>query len=387
MHIENEIKLNYDDVLIRPKRSTLGSRKEVDLQRGFTFRNYKPEKLSIENLRPEHRHYHGIPLMASNMDGVGTFEMADTLSELSIFTCLVKTYGVDELVEFFNVDRYIRTRNVAMSIGITDRDYEKFQMVYKQVSNCLKYVCIDVANGYSQRFTEFVGKFRENYPNVVIIAGNVVTADQTQELILNGADIVKVGIGPGSVCTTRIQTGVGYPQLSAVIECADAAHGLGGHIIADGGCTCPGDISKAFAGGADYVMLGGMLAGHDEGGGKVITKFYTTNELEYEVGEHLDNRKHKVEQKKFVQFYGMSSDAANTKHFGGLKDYRASEGREVLVPYRGEVSNTIQTILGGVRSTCTYAGAKRLKHLSKCATFIRTNSQFNKVYETATTKM
>ncbi len=387
MHIENEIKLNYDDVLIRPKRSTLGSRKEVDLQRGFTFRNYKPEELSIENLRPEHRHYHGIPLMASNMDGVGTFEMADTLSELSIFTCLVKTYGVDELVEFFNVDRYIRTRNVAMSIGITDRDYEKFQMVYKQVSNCLKYVCIDVANGYSQRFTEFVGKFRENYPNVVIIAGNVVTADQTQELILNGADIVKVGIGPGSVCTTRIQTGVGYPQLSAVIECADAAHGLGGHIIADGGCTCPGDISKAFAGGADYVMLGGMLAGHDEGGGKVITKFYTTNELEYEVGEHLDNRKHKVEQKKFVQFYGMSSDAANTKHFGGLKDYRASEGREVLVPYRGEVSNTIQTILGGVRSTCTYAGAKRLKHLSKCATFIRTNSQFNKVYETATTKM
>lgn len=387
MHIENEIKLNYDDVLIRPKRSTLGSRKEVDLQRGFTFRNYKPEELSIENLRPEHRHYHGIPLMASNMDGVGTFEMADTLSELSIFTCLVKTYSVDELVEFFNVDRYIRTKNVAMSIGITDRDYEKFQMVYKQVSNRLKYVCIDVANGYSQRFTEFVGKFRENYPNVVIIAGNVVTADQTQELILNGADIVKVGIGPGSVCTTRIQTGVGYPQLSAVIECADAAHGLGGHIIADGGCNCPGDISKAFAGGADYVMLGGMLAGHDEGGGKVITKFYTTNELEYEVGEHLDNRKHKVEQKKFVQFYGMSSDAANTKHFGGLKDYRASEGREVLVPYRREVSNTIQTILGGVRSTCTYAGAKRLKHLSKCATFIRTNSQFNKVYETATTKM
>jgi GMP reductase len=209
----------------------------------------------------------------------------------------------------------------------------------------------------------------------------------TEELILSGADIVKVGIGPGSVCTTRIQTGVGYPQLSAVIECADAAHGLGGHIIADGGCTCPGDVAKAFAGGADFVMLGGMLAGHDQGGGKVITKFYTTNELEYEVGEHLNNRKQKIEEKHFVQFYGMSSDAANTKHFGGLKDYRSSEGREVLVPYRGEVANTLQDILGGLRSTCTYAGALKLKQLSKCTTFVMVNNQYNRTYEGTTTKL
>jgi len=208
----------------------------------------------------------------------------------------------------------------------------------------------------------------------------------TEELILSGADIVKVGIGPGSVCTTRIQTGVGYPQLSAVIECADAAHGLGGHIIADGGCTCPGDVAKAFSAGADFVMLGGMLAGHDEGGGEVITKYYQTNELQYEVGAHLDNRRHKVQEKKFVAFYGMSSDAANTKHFGGLKDYRSSEGREVLVPYRGAVANTIQNILGGIRSTCTYAGTKRLKHLPKCTTFVRVSNQYNKVYETSTTK-
>ena len=327
--------------------------------------------------------------MASNMDGVGTLVMADALAQQNIFTCLVKTYSVEQIVEFFINDfpDARRSKNVAMSIGITSPDEEKFRTVYEQLNGILQYVCIDVANGYSQRFTEFVGKFRENYPNIVIIAGNVVTADQTQELILNGADIVKVGIGPGSVCTTRIQTGVGYPQLSAVIECADAAHGLGGHIIADGGCNCPGDISKAFAGWADYVMLGGMLAGHDEGGGKVITKFYTTNELEYEVGEHLDNRKQKVEEKQFIKFYGMSSDAANQKHFGGLKDYRASEGREVLVPYRGKVADTIQTILGGIRSTCTYAGAKRLKYLSKCATFIRTNSQYNKTYENTTTKM
>jgi len=258
-------------------------------------------------------------------------------------------------------------------------------------------VCIDVANGYSERFVDYVKTFRENYPEVVIIAGNVVTADQTQELILNGADIVKVGIGPGSVCTTRIQTGVGYPQLSAVIECADAAHGLGGHIIADGGCTCPGDVAKAFAGGADFVMLGGMIAGHDEGGGEVITKQYVTNELarpeelglknRVDLGRTWDSGNHIIEEKQFVQFYGMSSDAANTKHFGGLKDYRSSEGREVLVPYRGAVANTMQNILGGIRSTCTYVGANQLKQLTKCTTFVRVNNQFNRTYESTTTKV
>ena len=378
MRIEEDQKLDYSDLLIRPKRSTLGSRKEVDLQRGFTFRNYKGNTLVNS-----HRHYKGIPLMASNMDGVGTFEMADTLAELSIFTCLVKTYSVDELVEFFNADRYIRTNNVAMSIGITDRDYEKFQMVYKQVSNRLKYVCIDVANGYSERFSGFVRKFRNEYPNVVIIAGNVVTGEMTEELILNGADIIKVGIGPGSVCTTRIQTGVGYPQLSAVIECSDAAHGLGGHIIADGGCTCSGDVAKAFAGGADFVMLGGMLAGHNEGGGKVVTKHIATGGA-YKTPEGTFIPY--FEEQNFVQFYGMSSDAANKKHFGGLKDYRSSEGREVLVPYRGAVAETIQNILGGVRSTCTYAGAQRLKHLMRCATFVKVHNQYNRTYESTTTK-
>ena len=370
MRIEDEVKLDYSDVLIRPKRSTLGSRKEVRMERSFTFAHGQD--------------YEGVPIMASNMDGVGTFEMADRLAEFSVFTCLVKTYSVNELVDYFDCEETFRRDNVAMSIGIKDEDQQKFRSVYEQVGDKLKYVCIDVANGYSQRFIEYVNDFRNMYPSIVIIAGNVVTADQTQELILNGADIVKVGIGPGSVCTTRIQTGVGYPQLSAVIECADAAHGLGGHIIADGGCTCPGDVAKAFAGGADFVMLGGMLAGHDEGGGKVITKYYETNELEYEVGEHLNNRKHKVEEKKFVQFYGMSSKSANEKHFGGLKDYRSSEGRTVLVPYRGEVARTVQDILGGVRSACTYAGAVKLKHLSKCTTFVRCTQTHNGVYEKST---
>ena len=376
MRIDQDVKLDYKDVLIRPKRSTLSSRKEVSLERGFTFRNYEPD--FPDNIEDEH--YRGIPIMAANMDGVGTMEMADKLAEGSIFTCLVKTYPVESLVDYFNAGIKERTDNVAMSIGTSDHDYYKLVNVYEQCEGNLKYVCMDIANGYSEHFASRVRDVRKALPHIVIIAGNVVTGEMTEELILAGADIVKVGIGPGSVCTTRIQTGVGYPQLSAVIECADAAHGLGGHIIADGGCTCPGDVAKAFAAGADFVMLGGMLAGHDEGGGDVITKYYETNEIEYEVMDHLEKRKHKIEEKQFVKFYGMSSDAANTKHFGGLKDYRSSEGREVLVPYRGEVARTVQDLLGGIRSTCTYAGAMKLKQLSKCTTFVRCTQQFNAVY-------
>jgi len=361
MRLDNDIKLDYKDVLIRPKRSTLKSRKQVRLERKFKFRNSKAE-------------YEGVPIMASNMDGVGIFEMADTLAEQNIFTCLVKTYSVEQLTIYFNNnDVPERSHNVAMSIGTSDDDFQKLVDVQANVGDKLKYVCMDIANGYSDHFAARVRKVRDQFPGLIIIAGNVVTGEMTEELILAGADIVKVGIGPGSVCTTRIQTGVGYPQLSAVIECADAAHGLGGHIIADGGCTCPGDVAKAFAGGADFVMLGGMLAGHDQGGGEVITKKYMTNEMS-------TGTTRKIEEKKFVQFYGMSSDAANTKHFGGLKDYRSSEGREVLVPYRGDVAATVQDLLGGLRSTCTYAGAQRLKHLMRCTTFVRCTQQFNGVY-------
>ena len=379
MRIENEILLDYSDVLIRPKRSTLKSRSEVSLGRRTKFRNYEPP--FPHNAKDYH--YDGVPIMAANMDGVGTFEMADVLNNHSIFTCLVKTYTAEELIEYFYGDGLNRTDFVAMSIGTSEDDYNKLCQVYEKCEDNLKYVCMDIANGYSEHFTQHVRKVRENFPHLVIIAGNVVTREMTEELILAGADIVKVGIGPGSVCTTRIQTGVGYPQLSAVIECADAAHGLGGHIIADGGCTCPGDVAKAFAGGADFVMLGGMLAGHDEGGGEVIEKYYLTDELE----GNTQQCNRKVETKRFVQFYGMSSDAANTKHFGGLKDYRSSEGREVLVPYRGPVEATVQDLLGGIRSTCTYVGASRLKHISKCTTFVRVNNQFNAVYANTTTKL
>jgi GMP reductase len=369
MRIEEDLKLDYSSVLIRPKRSTLGSRKEVDLFREYSFRNAE-----VEGGEP---HYNGVPVMASNMDGVGTFEIADALSGQGLFTCLVKNYSVESLKQFFaRNDNHRRHENTAYSMGITAEDYSKFEDVYRDTGVYVKYVCVDVANGYSERFSDFIKQLRKDYPAVVIIAGNVVTGEMTEELMLSGADIVKVGIGPGSVCTTRIQTGVGFPQLSAVMECADAAHGLGGHVIADGGCTSPGDVAKAFAAGADFVMLGGMFAGHDEGGGEIITRHFKTGEVK----QCGDSWQDVIEERKYVQFYGMSSKAANDKHFGGLREYRSSEGRDVLVPYRGSIGTTVQDLLGGIRSTCTYAGAKKLKWLSKCTTFVKTDQQFNRVF-------
>lgn len=340
MRIENEVKLDYKDVLIRPKRSTLASRRDVDLFRRYAFK-YSDQVWS------------GIPIMAANMDGVGTFDMHDALQARSLFTCAVKHYELEDWEEH---QRKIDTDKIAISTGTSEYDWEKTHEIIEKLN--LRFVCIDIANGYSEHFVHFVQKVRKALPHITIIAGNVVTADMTQELIMSGADIVKVGIGPGSVCTTRIQTGVGYPQLSAVIECADAAHGLGGHIIADGGITCPGDAAKAFGAGADFVMLGGMFAGHNEGGGNIIERDGFAS----------------------MQFYGMSSDEAMNKHSGGVADYRSSEGRVVEVPYKGCVDDTIKDLLGGIRSTCTYVGAPTLKQLSKCTTFVRCTQQFNSVF-------
>ena len=362
MRIETDTKLDFRDVLIRPKRSTLSSRKEVDLNRTYKFKHSGWE-------------WTGVPIMASNMDGVGTLEMAHALYQHRMFTCLVKNIGT----EYFETTlQDIGGNYFAVSTGTSDIDLARLKKILNEYPE-IYFICIDIANGYSEHFGEFVSKIRQQYPYKTIIAGNVVTADMTQELILRGADIVKVGIGPGSVCTTRIQTGVGYPQLSAIIECADAAHGLGGHIIADGGCTCPGDIAKAFGAGADFVMLGGMLAGHDEGGGKIIERRFQTGELR-QWGFGADDWGPKTEIKKFVEFYGMSSETAMNKHHGGVADYRSSEGRTVSVPYKGPVSSTVQDMLGGLRSACTYVGASTLKQLSKCTTFIRVNSQYNDVF-------
>jgi GMP reductase len=359
MRIENDLKLDFDSVLIKPKRSTLSSRKEVSLIRTYKFKHSQHE-------------YIGIPIMAANMDGVGTLSMAEELNKHKLFTCLAKNY---DSAGFEAYDGIIDYYHVAISTGTSEKDYNRLKIMLDHYP--FKYICIDVANGYSEHFGDFVAKVRKEYPKHTIIAGNVVTADMTQELILRGADIVKVGIGPGSVCTTRIQTGVGYPQLSAIMECSDAAHGLGGHIIADGGCTCPGDVAKAFGAGADFVMLGGMLAGHDEGGGKIITKLFETNEICITLDGEFKQRVFK----NYVQFYGMSSETAMNKHHGGVADYRSSEGRTVEIEYKGPVENTVKDILGGLRSACTYTGASELKHLSKCTTFVRVTNQYNRIFE------
>lgn len=344
MRIETDLKLGFTDVMIRPKRSTLSSRSLVSLDREFTFLHSKYA-------------WSGIPIMAANMDTVGTFEMATALANHKLFTAIHKHYSLQKWKEFMQSASEKITDFIAVSSGIGSADSKKLSAIFNQHPQ-LKFICIDVANGYSEHFVNFVKKTREQYPDKIIMAGNVVTGEMVEELLLAGADLIKVGIGPGSVCTTRVKTGVGYPQLSAIIECADAAHGLGGQIVSDGGCKIPGDVAKAFGGGADFVMLGGMFAGHTESGGKII----------------------EINGEKFKQFYGMSSETAMNKHVGGIADYRASEGKTVEIPYRGAVENTVQDILGGLRSTCTYVGASRLKELTKRTTFIRVQEQQNQVF-------
>ena len=344
MRIEADMKLGFKDVMIRPKRSTLSSRSQVSLLRKFIFRNSESE-------------WEGVPIIAANMDTVGTFEMARILSQHRMMTAIHKHYRREQWATFMESADESITKNIAVSTGTSQADAEKLDYLIKQHPQ-LKFICVDVANGYSEHFVNFVKRTREKYPSKTIMAGNVVTGEMVEELILGGADIIKVGIGPGSVCTTRVKTGVGYPQLSAVIECADAAHGLGGQIISDGGCKIPGDIAKAFGGGADFVMLGGMLAGHDESGGELVA----------------------INGKQFKQFYGMSSQTAMEKHAGGVAEYRASEGKTVNIEYRGPVVATVQDMLGGIRSTCTYVGAKQLKELTKRTTFIKVQEQHNEVY-------
>jgi len=342
--IDNDIKLDFKDVLVRPKRSTLKSRSEVNLVRTIKFRN-------------SGRTFVGVPIIAANMDTTGTFEMAIEFAKHQAMVAIHKYYSTEAWKEFVDKNPQC-VPYVAVSSGTSENDFKCMCDILTSLPQ-LTTICIDVANGYSEHFIEYVKKVRNHFQSHTIIAGNVVTVEMVEELILSGADVVKVGIGPGSVCTTRKKTGVGYPQLSCVIECGDAAHGLNGHIISDGGCTCPGDVAKAFGAGADFVMMGGLFAGHDQSGGDLIVK---------ENGE------------KVKMFYGMSSSTAMDKHSGGVANYRASEGKTVEIAYRGDIHGTIQDILGGLRSTCTYVGASKLKELPKRTTFIRVTQQWNQMY-------
>ncbi len=345
MRINYDPKLNFEDVLLQPKRSTLSSRKDVDMTRNFTFRN-------------SGKHMNFLPIFASNMDGEGTFSMAKVLQEYKMMTVITKTTSIDDWRKA--VGNGVRLQSVSVCTGTNvmwdkeAQDWKTMQDVLKSFPD-VKMITIDVANAYHQNMVDFVKKVRDEYPTKIIVAGNVVTPEMTEELIINGADVVKIGIGPGSVCTTRTMTGVGVPQFSAILDCADAANGVDGHIMADGGCVYPGDIAKAFGAGAHMVMIGGMLAGHDE------------SEQPVEDGK--------------IEFYGMSSDRAREKH-GRRKDgYRGNEGRLISLPYRGPVQSTVEDILGGVRSACTYIGARRLKDMPKCASFVTTNNVQNRIYE------
>ncbi len=344
MRVESDLKLGFKDVLIRPKRSTLKSRSLVELQRSYTFLHSR-------------KVWTGVPVIAANMDTVGTFAVAEVLAEHDMLCAIHKHYGLEDWADFLDRKDESIYERIMVSSGVSDADFEKLHLILEKFPK-LNFICIDVANGYAEAFVEFVIRVRQAYPDKTIVAGNVVTGEMVEELLLSGADIVKVGIGPGSVCTTRVKTGVGYPQLSAVIECADAAHGLGGRIISDGGCTCAGDVAKAFGGGADFVMLGGMLAGHDESGGEIVER----------------------DGKQYRLYYGMSSTTAMEKHAGGVADYRSSEGKTVEVPYRGPLEATVRDILGGLRSTCTYVGASALKELTKRTTFIRVMEQENREF-------
>ena len=345
MRINYDAKLNFEDVLLQPKRSTLSSRKDVDMTRNFTFRN-------------SGKQMNFLPIFASNMDGVGTFSMAKVLQDYKMMAVITKTTGIEEWRKA--VGNGVRLQSVSVCTGTNvmwDKeasDWKTMQDVLKSFPD-IKMITVDVANAYHQNMVDFIKKVRDEYPTKIIVAGNVVTPEMTEELIINGADVVKIGIGPGSVCTTRTMTGVGVPQFSAILDCADAANGVDGHIMADGGCVHPGDIAKAFGGGAHMVMIGGMLAGHDESEQPVV-----------------DGK---------VEFYGMSSDRAREVH-GKRKDgYRGNEGRLISLPYRGPVQHTVEDILGGVRSACTYIGARRLKDMPKCASFVTTNNVINRVYE------
>ena len=355
--IEEGTKLDFSDVLIKPKRSTIKSRSEVDLNRTFKTLHSK-------------REWTGVPIMIANMDTTGTFEMFLECQKHNIITCIHKHYNEMDWIKFVNDNsnaldfKELSTKNeinfdyLCISSGSSDFDFNKTRTILMKIPK-INMIMLDVANGYTEHFVECVKKFRKEFPNKVIIAGNVVTSEMTEQLLLAGADIVKVGIGPGSVCTTRKQTGVGFPQLSAVMECADAAHGIGGHIISDGGCTVPGDFSKAFGAGADFIMAGGYFAGHTESGGDLVEE----------------------NGKQFKLFYGMSSDTAMNKHAGGVANYRSSEGKTVKIPFKGPVKDTLLDLLGGIRSTLTYVGAKTLKELSKRTTFIRVNNQLNNIYK------
>lgn len=340
MRIIQEPALDFEDVLIEPKRSSINSRKDVKLERTFTFVHSR-------------REWTGLPIMVANMSCVGTFEMFQYTWAQRAIVALHKHYTADEYVNFFSKLDDDQINYVFYSIGMRDEDVEKLQYVFETVCGRIVNINIDVPNGHIEGFIEFVNKVRRLFPNQTISAGNVANPSVAEALIQAGADIVKAGIGPGAMCTTRLKTGVGVPQLTCIMECADAVHGLNGHLIGDGGLKHAGDFAKGFGAGADFLMAGSFFSG------------YLGNSIV-------------INGKEYLEMYGMSSTKANDKYAGGLKKYRAAEGREALIPRKsGSLMNVFQDICGGLRSAATYIGARELKHFGKCMTFRIVRRQIN----------
>jgi len=371
--IINELKLDFDDVLIRPKRSTLKSRSEVCISRNFNFK-YSPRELLCT------------PIMVANMDTVGTIPMAKILSYNQSITCLHKHHSPAHYVSLYTDPNVVNKNLIFYSVGTGHKDIEKLTDVFNQIrqNNCqLPNICVDVANGYTEQFVKTVSHIRKLYEEVIIMAGNVVTPEITEELIIHGkVDIVKVGIGSGSVCTTRLKTGVGYPQLSAVMECGDAAHGLGAHICSDGGCKVVGDVCKALGANSDFVMLGSMFAGCDECEGEWEYEYWTDAGASTPgFWQPIDPGEYCPKRKVALKYYGMSSKDAMDKHHNGVAKYRTAEGKSVIIPYKGPAEEILQDIYGGLRSACTYIGANKIKDFGKKTTFIQVNNTHNKIYE------
>lgn len=362
MRILDEVKLDFDDVLLAPKRSLSISRKDIVLARKFAMLH-------------TNGYIDGVPLMVSNMSATGTMGMAKALHEVDMVTCLHKFYSNNELADKYS-NSWDDAKNVVYTMGIKDEDMVKLEALKQLDPKGYIHgsICIDAANGYTDYFEKRVREVRQLVPYAIIMAGNVCTPEMTQQLLLAGADIVKIGIGPGSACLTRKVTGVGYPQLSAIMECADIAHGVGGLVCADGGCKSPGDVVKAFAAGADFVMLGGMLAGTDECEGEWALGPRKREYKPFESLNSLCGDYNSKAVKRSFKFCGMSSFEKMVEHYGQANlDYRAAEGECNWIDAKGPAINVINEILGGLRSACAYVGARRLKDLSKCATFLRVN--------------
>lgn len=341
--VRQNICLDFKDVLIRPMRTQVYSRSNVNVEREFKFIHSTIK-------------WTGVPIMAANMDTIGTFKVHRVMSENKCLTALHKFYTIEDFEDIVvsSICDSSFWKNMIISTGISESDISRIDAILSKYP--IDWICVDVANGYMEKLIDVCADLRKKYPDKIIIAGNVATPDIMKDLVVwGGVDIVKIGIGPGSACITRQKAGVGVPQLTAVLECADEAERLGCHIICDGGITCPGDMAKAFVAGADFVMCGGAFSGHDENPGDVVYR----------------------DGKQYKKFYGMSSEMAMKTHYGKMEKYRSSEGRELEVLCKGPLQNTIYDYLGGVRSACAYIDCTSLEQMPKRGEFVRVTQQLN----------